>query len=754
MVKDRIPSEWELEATPRYIRQDMDKAMGGKLERGLVELITNSDDSFRDLEEKGKQVSGKIRIEILRRKKGQPSTVIVRDRAGGMNREEMYIKLGKLGGRTSGVEKGKARRGLHGRGARDVVAFGTVHYKSIKDDEYNHLIITPDLKCRFTEATAKRATSEVRQELGIRQGNGTVVEIEVAPSVKVPQHETLSKDFSRYYSLRDLFSNPGREVMLVDLGKKRETRLQYKAPIGEVVYDSVFTIPNYPEAKARLVIYKHSTPFEQDHSSPYREGILIKSAAAIHSCTYFGLESEPFSWRFTGALSCEFMDKLIREYDDRDEANRSNPGHPDDNPMRLLDPSRDGLLLGHPFAQAIYKKCKEILRALIEEIKASEVPQKRDVSNENLSSKLGNLSKEISKVYEKKAKEFEGEIPPGPIPGPTEGLPIGLHIIPPGEQPVVVNQPKTFSIIVKHYEALEEALPIDVSSSDDDVKVRTSPVSFKDISEDGKVGRTTFTVGGSKVGAEALIEARCGDHTNVLLVKVIEQPPPPPAPPVPNGLTFEEPLYHLRVNKEKPLVLRLKNTSKLGSPIIAEIASDHPEVVVKGGGRCQLRETDIPGVVAGNCRILGRQLKAKGTITARVKGNEPAYTRVVVDDRPQSRIEWKFEPEDVDFSPVRYRVDDKIPYRLIIGAKHPSIRKYLGIPTEGKYPGIDSLLYHAVLAEVIAEAFAFDLLERQFKRDGQEGMLDYTSTDSYYHKHFSEFLRISHEILIPENPAV
>ena len=136
-----IPIEWDLKAGWRYKRQNMEKAMRGKIERGLVELITNSDDSYRALEEEARRTSGKIRIEIERRRKGQSSLVVVRDRAAGMSREEIYHKLGTLGERTSGFEKGKARRGLHGRGARDVAAFGTVVFESIKDEKYNCLVL-------------------------------------------------------------------------------------------------------------------------------------------------------------------------------------------------------------------------------------------------------------------------------------------------------------------------------------------------------------------------------------------------------------------------------------------------------------------------------------------------------------------------------------------------------------------------------------------------------------------------------------
>jgi len=745
MSKSRIPIEWDLGADPRYKRQNMERAMKGRIERGLVELITNSDDSYRDLEEAGKQVSGKIRIEIERKKKGQRSLVIVRDRAGGMNREEMYEKLGILGRRTSGFEKGKARRGLHRRGAKDVVAFGTVHFESIKDGEYNHLVIPPSLKCRFKNPRPQKVTQEIRERLGIPRGNGTVVTIEVESRFPIPRHETLVKDFSRYYSLRDIFSNPSREAIIVDINKNRENRLVYNPPVGEIVFDEEITIPNYPEAKAYLIIRKHVTPFEQA-LLPYREGILIKSTSAIHDCTYFGLESEPLAWRFTGELRCEFIDKLVREYDDREEANPDNPKHPDDNPMRLLDPFRDGLMWEHPFTQALYKKCKEILQSFIDELKESEQISKKKVTNKELYKKLESLSKEISRVFERKVKDLEEEIPTEDVNYPQiKELAIGLHIIPPEEHPIIVNQPKTFSIIVKHHEPLDESLPINVISSHPDVKIRTSPVFLKKFFEDGKVGKTTFTVESSTVGAEAFIEAYYGNYNNLILVKVIEPPPPPD---LTLGLSFEKPLYRLRVNKEKNLILWLKINDNLKDRFVAEVSSDHPEIAVKGGGRWELHPTDTPGVFVGKGKVIGRQLKARGTITARVEGFGQAYTRVVVEEREfRSGINIKTKPVEEDFGSVRYKWDkDNDPYLLLIGAKHPSIRRYLGKPTGGEYEGINSPLYHTVLAEVIAEALAFRILEMQFKREG--GEMDYSLAEAYYHRDFSEFLEITHKHLV------
>lgn len=617
MSKSKILTEWELKTTPRYTRQNMERAMGGRIERGLVELITNSDDSYRNLEEKGKRILGKIIIEIERRK-DEPSTLRVRDRAEGMSSEGMQDKLGTLGGRTSGFEKGKPRRGLNGRGAKDIAAFGMVRFESIKNEEYSHFVISPSLKCRFLDLPRK-VTPDDRQRLKIPRSNGTIVTVEVeSHRFQIPRHESLIKNFSRYYSLRDIFSNPNREVMVADLNRDRKSRLAYRYPEGEIVFNAWLEVLGYPEVKAHLLIRRHPSSFKQDRL-PYREGILVKSASAIHDCTYFGLEPEPLAWRFTGELHCKFIDRLIREYDDREEESPDHPNHPPNNPMRLLDPFRDGLVCEHPFIKSLYEKGRQTLGRLVEDLKATETPLKREVSNEDIQERLDKLSKEASKVFVSKLRELEEEIPPA---SPSEELPIGLHIIPSSEDhfiPIFVDQPKTFSIVVKSYETLDEALPIEVSSGDARIKIRSSPVYFRKLLEDGKVGRATFTIEASELSAEAYIEARYNGYDGVVFVRVVSEPESPLPRELPEGLSFDRPLYHVRLNKEKELILWLRtNIRPKVNPLVVTLSSDHPEIAIKGGMRCELR-AETQGIFKGKFRILGRQLKARGRVIASIE---------------------------------------------------------------------------------------------------------------------------------------
>ena len=103
-----------IEYSRRAFHQDAMEAMKGDIVRGIIELITNSDDAYAQLTNSSGQ--NKIIIEVEHRR-GQPWKVLVKDRATGMDAATLVNSITKLGGRTSGFEKGLERRGNLGRGA-------------------------------------------------------------------------------------------------------------------------------------------------------------------------------------------------------------------------------------------------------------------------------------------------------------------------------------------------------------------------------------------------------------------------------------------------------------------------------------------------------------------------------------------------------------------------------------------------------------------------------------------------------------
>src|SRR6266498_3631440 len=100
----------------------------------LVEILTNSDDSYHRLYIKQKRAEdgGPILIEIQEQRKGSPSTIIIRDRAEGMTLDVMRKKLKTIGERTSE----ESDRGFMARGLRDCTELGNIIIESIVDKKY------------------------------------------------------------------------------------------------------------------------------------------------------------------------------------------------------------------------------------------------------------------------------------------------------------------------------------------------------------------------------------------------------------------------------------------------------------------------------------------------------------------------------------------------------------------------------------------------------------------------------------------
>lgn len=270
-----------------------------------------------------------------------------------------------------------------------------MHFYSVKDNEYTHLVIKQSLDYDFTEYM-KKIKPEIRAKLPIPKGNGTVVLIEVNHSIKIPQHEHLISNLSRYYSLRDINSNPNRKIILADKNRNREDHINYRYPEGEEVFRGKIDIPEYPDAKTEVVILQHKNAFERERK-PYREGIIIKGKATIYDCTYFDIEAEPYSWRFSGMVYCPYIDVLVKEYDDLEE--KGIYEHSSLNPFRMINPERDGFIMEHPYIEKLFGQCNLILRTLVEKLTNKEEPQKNAVSNEYLNQKFEDLSKAISPEF-------------------------------------------------------------------------------------------------------------------------------------------------------------------------------------------------------------------------------------------------------------------------------------------------------------------------------------------------------------------
>jgi hypothetical protein len=160
-------------ADDRHTLRRMRTAMQGDVIRALVELITNADDSYIRLDERG--AAGTGLIEILYRKEGYVGHFAVRDHAEGMSYATVQRSFKKYGRATSGLKEGVRVRGYFGQGAKDaLVAMSEGKICTFKDDQFVEagLFIEDEKPC-YAISAPTRATAALRREHGI-QGDGTI----------------------------------------------------------------------------------------------------------------------------------------------------------------------------------------------------------------------------------------------------------------------------------------------------------------------------------------------------------------------------------------------------------------------------------------------------------------------------------------------------------------------------------------------------------------------------------------------------
>jgi len=239
--------EFLMEIAPRQMRRMFERAIGRSIAKILTELITNSDDSYKRLEENAQRAGGAGAVEdpaqlVILFERGKRRISVI-DRAQGLTDKEMEERFVTYGQESSDRSKGYRTRSLFGKGLRDVLfTQKNGQVKSIKDDLFYN--------CRFKWKDSdggqrpvvdikapSRATAELRKALRIAD-NGTLVEFVLGDSVHNPQPAKLIETMSRFYMLRMINSSPHREVVLQVIGPKGkvqvERQLSYRFPQIEI----------------------------------------------------------------------------------------------------------------------------------------------------------------------------------------------------------------------------------------------------------------------------------------------------------------------------------------------------------------------------------------------------------------------------------------------------------------------------------------------------------------------------------------
>jgi hypothetical protein len=479
----------------------------------IVELLTNSDDSYRRIEADGHPTCGEIKIHVRRLKGGRCERLEVIDFAEGMNRNKLEEAL-TFAGATSGFEERRSVRGLFGRGLKEVItALGKGEIYTIKDNELCITNVWWDAKKGLMYELLESPytpSKEEREEIGIVEGNGTSVRIIVTKEkINCPLLGNLVPQIRDHYALRDINSSRNRKITLEFeyVGKKAEKiveTISYERPKSKkTIFENTIAVPGYVD-QIQVIIYESEEELEKPYNNPQaRAGLLIKTSGAILDNQLFKYQNEDAGRFFFGEVVCEGLAERIREED-----------------WGIITPDRTGINWRHQYCETLKKKLEDILTPYIEEKKKQlEVKPTKAPSQETKK-----MLNKVCSLLNRLVKEELSEVPDIDRPG-KEPLK-QLTIIP---EKANIQRERIFSVyapldildspLLEYYQAK-------VKSDNPYIQVRNPIVRIKvsrkypDLYYDG-----SFIITGSIKDEKATITCTLGEHTATAKVRVAELKP-------------------------------------------------------------------------------------------------------------------------------------------------------------------------------------------------------------------------------------
>lgn len=478
----------------------------------IVELVTNSDDSFSKMGDV--TLDPEIKIAIKRKTGGLCEFIKVIDNAAGMTYEEL-LKAIEFAGLTSGFMEGKKVRGFLGRGLKEsIIALGNGYILTKKNGKVS------GVKIWLENTESSRYPKPFYEDLNTAEiekfcedinkfSSGTVVYIDqINDYYKINDVETLYCQIRDHYQLRGINSNPNRKVILEfhaenksikdsPIGRSLIRQIIFTYPKNKIVQDENIKVDRYKEM-IRLKINESITALDSPSSSPFGlAGILIKTEGAILDNRLFRYDNNPSGLYFFGEVEIPGIAARLR------------------NKEMLVSPNRTGLDWKDPYLAEIRKVIEDELLVHVEN-KSREL----ELSTENgLSDTNKRLVDRLRELMNSWAKE-EGIDMEAPIDPKTLDRPI----IKPEVCQIEIDTPRTMSIYVPV--EISEVYPlkdIKIMSDNDLIDVDFSHLEFIQHKNYKDILVGTFTVQSRHEGEEGIITAEIGEFKPFSIISVVEK---------------------------------------------------------------------------------------------------------------------------------------------------------------------------------------------------------------------------------------
>lgn len=297
---------------------DIDSRRFASIEKALVELVTNADDSYTRLEQGGEQVSGAILVRYERHRRGALLTVT--DQAEGLSFDKACAIL-SYGGAHSLLAQGRAGgRGYFGRGLKQAIfGLGYGWLETIREGRLARveLFRGEDGAYLYDDGGHDReATAADRERLGIARDGTRVAIVIDSPQASISQFGALVHALANNIYLRDVLDRRELEVMHLKDGVEveRSGRVRFEEPPAVVLLG--------PEAPGQFQYEHRSWPFTLTlkraldaelvaRGDERSSGLLVLSGTAVLDCQFFDYENQVGTEYLFGTVRCPaLVDRL------------------------------------------------------------------------------------------------------------------------------------------------------------------------------------------------------------------------------------------------------------------------------------------------------------------------------------------------------------------------------------------------------------------------------------------------------------
>jgi len=496
-----MPISRKLQYADRVALQQADQAIRKDVLRALVEIITNSNDSYSRLEDKGMTASGEIIIDVWRKHKN--SIIRVRDFAEGLDDTRMDKVVGTYGEATSGLKEDLHVRGMWGRGLKDAIfGLGYGYVNSIrKDTLYRSSLLLKEGVPTFDLDEPIPVTDELRDKYGIPEGNGTVIEIVISrEDIKMPRFENLRNYLQRHFELRTIMANQSRLIILRNLAGANKVRdeyvLSYKPPKGEMMVDEQFELEGYP-ATARLQLLRSNIQLStRGEEGDYADaGLLVISGGTVIALTMLKFENDPYASFFYGSLECDYLHDLLK------------------NDEPVLTATRDGINWSLPFAKALKQAVEDRIEPLVQVERVRAIQDEQLRLDKQLRKKLDKTVRELNVIASSELSDRRAST------GKPEPPPSGLEFAP-ARIYVQTGQQVTLTLRAHLSGKIYNGATVFVVSDNPEVDVLTPKVKIEASEGHPQIGIAKIHVEGKQVGNEGVVTAYLSDQKAQAVVQV------------------------------------------------------------------------------------------------------------------------------------------------------------------------------------------------------------------------------------------